>query len=107
MSLTPEASIFLGRGRKPHSGIPGAPMGPPERITRTSSDVTSRLGSSMRASKSSWSSKTMARPSCVKSDSDAAVGFMSAPVGARVPVRTARPPSGFIGSSMLRMMSGL
>ena len=48
MSRTPSRSSFLGMGSMPHSGMPGAPIGPAPRSTSTLSAVTSSAGSSMR-----------------------------------------------------------
>ena len=82
-------------------------MGPAPFITSTSSGRTSRSSESMRRSRSSWSSNTTARPRWRRRSGDAAVCFRTAPVGAREPRTTARPPSSCTGESRVRMTLGL
>ena len=62
MSLRPFEPSFFGIGSAPASGMPGAPTGPALRSTITDCGVTLRLGSSIRASRSSSESNTTAGP---------------------------------------------
>jgi len=61
----------------------------------------------MRARKSSMVSKTTALPRWLHSSGLAALGFITAPPGARLPRSTQMPLSGFTGASTLRMTSAL
>ena len=106
-SLTPFRRSLAGMGAAPHSGIPGAPLGPTRFRTSTLVSSTGRLGSSMRAWRSAWSSKTTARPRWVRRCADAADCLSTAPSGQRLPVRITVPPSGAIGRSSGRITSSL
>ena len=107
MSRIPALNNFCGIGRLPHSGMPGAPLGPAFRSTRTLLASTSRAGSSIRAFISSKLSKTMARPVCFRSLGSAAEDLMTAPVGARFPRKIASPPDSRTGLSNVRITSVL
>ena len=72
----------------------GAPTGPAFWSTITSSGSISRSGSSTRAERSASELKTTARPRCWSLSGEAADCLITAPLGARLPRRIARPPSG-------------
>ena len=80
-------------------------MGPTCLSTSTEVSSIFRLGSSMRAWRSAWSSNATARPRCVRSCGDAADTLITAPSGHRLPVRIASPPSGASGTPSGRMTS--
>ena len=107
MSFTPFCRSFFGIGAAPHSGMPGAPFGPTRLSTSTHVSSTSRLGSSMRACRSAWSSNTTARPRWVSRCGEAADCLSTAPFGQRLPVRIAVPPSLRIGIASERITSAL
>ena len=92
MSRTPASSSFFGIGSMPHSGIPGAPIGPASCSTSTLSAVTCRSGSSMRAIRSWWSLNTTAGPTWSSSFGSAAERLSTAPRGASEPLRTTSAP---------------
>ena len=94
MSFTPALSSFAGMGRWPHSGIPGAPLGPAFFSTITEFSSTGKFGSSRRASKSRLFWKTTARPRCFIRCGETADCLMTAPSGARFPFRMTTPPWG-------------
>ena len=86
MSLSPFEPSFFGIGSAPASGMPGAPTGPALRSTITDCGVTLRLGSSIRASRSSSELNTTAGPSCWNRSGVAAAILIAAPCGARLPL---------------------
>ena len=107
ISFTPALSSFAGMGRWPHSGIPGAPLGPAFFSTITEFSSTGKFGSSRRASKSRLFWKTTARPRCFIRCGETADCLMTAPSGARFPFRTTTPPWGNRGSLRGLMTSRL
>ena len=78
----PARAGSFGIGSCPHSGMPGPPFGPAFRSTSTESAVIPSAGSSIRAARSSMSSKTTAGPRCESSAGVAALRFRIAPFGA-------------------------
>ena len=99
MSRTPAASSFFGIGSEPASGIPGPPTGPAFWSTRTLAGVTGSAGSSIRAARSARSRNTQAGPRWRRRAGVAADTLSTAPSGARLPRRMARPPSALNGRS--------
>ena len=61
----------------------------------------------MRACRSSMDSNTTARPRCENSERLAALGFITAPLGQRLPFNTQIPDTGLAGAASVRMTSRL
>ena len=85
------------------SRMPGPPLGPSYRMTRTV--PFSMVPALTAASASSMELNTRARPENRYMEGLTPDCFTTAPSGARLPQSTAMPPSGFWGCSMVRITS--
>ena len=93
-------------GMWPHSGNPGAPLGPQFRITSTVSCVHRQIVAIDLRAHLLGSSRTRTPGRDAATDrGDAAVCLMTAPSGARLPYSTTVPPSGCSGSAAVRITS--
>ncbi len=84
--------------------MPGPPFGPSYLITATSPSVIRPCRIASTASSSD--PKILAGPACVSISGKTADCFTTAPSGARLPHRTARPPLGAYGFAISLITSG-